>query len=240
MAGSGRAPNSSRSPPAQNVGPSPRRCTSAIESSIAGHLQRLDELIAHRGVERVADRGAGERDVQHVAVPLHADPWSRVVRGAGRTATSATRRTQARPGALSTRPTRPAAPRSPIGRRRPAAGWRARSRRAGSPPRSPRWRRGRCRRRTTTSQVGWRASAGSVADARRRRRATTRAAAGASTTGASRSTRTTAGGQTGHGGSLAARAAATSSPRDDGVEAMGRSAGWRAIIVAPCSRSPTP
>ena len=49
-----------------------------------------------------------------------------------------------------------------------------------------------------------------------------------------------AGGQAGHGGSLPERAAATSSPRETGWGAMGRTAGWRAIIVAPCSRSTDP
>ena len=66
VAGSENEPNSSRSPPAQNDSPSPQRWTSVMDGSTSATSERLDQLVAHLGVERVVHGRPLQGDVQGV------------------------------------------------------------------------------------------------------------------------------------------------------------------------------
>ena len=238
VAGSGREPNSSRSPPAQNAGPSPREVDLRDRVVDRGELERVDELVAHRGVEGVADLGAGQGDVQRVSVALDAARASPVVDPLARRARRPPGvRTPGRPAAPSTRPTRRAGPRRPTGSPAPrsSVGERRRGERVGVHRGLDGVERRRSRRprpRRTSGGRRARRAGGHPHDHARpprgqrwqRRPPARRARPGPR-----------AGGQAGQGGSPPERAAATRSLRETGWGAMGRAAGRRAIIVAPCS-----
>ena len=75
-AGSDRVPNSFRSPPAQKARPSPRTSTLGDAGVGRGHGERLDQLVAHAGVERIQAVRPGQGDDEGVVLAFDPDPGS--------------------------------------------------------------------------------------------------------------------------------------------------------------------
>ena len=95
-AGSGKSPNSSRSPPLQNDGPAPRSTIRSIESSTRATRQRFGHAVAHRPVEGVVDVGPVERDGERAVDPV-GQHGVRPARGAGAAARPARQRANSGP-----------------------------------------------------------------------------------------------------------------------------------------------
>ena len=116
VAGSGRVPNSARSPPLQKFGPWPRRCTDAIVGSAGRQLQGGDQFVAHASAVGVAPLRAVEGDPEGVVEPLQRTTGSERPSAARAGRLSSHCRCSARSAASSRPATPPPAPRPGPGR----------------------------------------------------------------------------------------------------------------------------